>query len=65
MNLRRGNKVSWSWGPGESNGQGEEVYRHEVAGKSIARVDARHNPALFLEQQQGKPLLKLASELEN
>jgi hypothetical protein len=68
MNMKVGDKVRWHWGSGTATGTVKEVIPESVArslkGAEITRHGTPENPALFIEQEDGDGVLKLASEME-
>jgi len=63
-----GDKVRWSWGAGTAEGIVRTTYPRKVTrklkGASVTRNGTRSDPALFIEQEDGDGVLKLASEVE-
>ena len=68
MSIRKGSKVSWSWGNGSATGKVTEVHHDEVErqikGEKIKRNGSRDDPAYVIEQSDGTRVLKLKSEVE-
>ncbi|MAM62806.1 DUF2945 domain-containing protein [Maritimibacter sp. UBA3975] len=68
MNIDVGDTVSWKWGVGRASGTVRKRYTHKVTrklkGTRITRGGSDDNPALFIEQQDGDGVLKLASEVK-
>lgn len=66
--LSRGDRVKWKWGQGAAEGVVRSVSTRKVTrnieGSEITRNGTRDNPALYIEQQNGGRVLKLASEVE-
>ena len=63
-----GDKVKWSWGDGTAEGTVGKVYTKKVTrtlgGSEITRNGSDDDPALFIEQEDGDGVLKLASEVK-
>ena len=68
MVMKVGDSVRWHWGSGTATGTVREVIRESVTrtlkGSEISRHGTPDNPALFIEQEDGDGVLKLASEVE-
>tara|TARA_R100000935_G_C2810044_1_gene154536 strand:- start:872 stop:1084 length:213 start_codon:yes stop_codon:yes gene_type:complete len=65
--VRKGSKVKWNWGSGEAEGKVIETFTEKVTktikGSEITRNGEEGNNALFIEQEDGDKVLKLASEV--
>ncbi|WP_375450119.1 DUF2945 domain-containing protein [uncultured Devosia sp.] len=66
-NLRKGSKVSWSWGANTAHGKIVERFNARVTrtlqGTKVVREASKEEPAYLIEQQDGDQILKSASEL--
>ena len=66
--MKEGTKVRWSWGSGTAEGIVRKTYERRVTrklkGTSITRNGSVDDPALFIEQEDGDGVLKLASEVK-
>ena len=67
MVLRRGSKVSWSWGAHTAHGKIVERFTAKVSrtikGTEVTREASRKEPAYLIEQDDGDKVLKSRSEL--
>lgn len=67
MSIRKGSKVTWSWGNGTAEGTVAEVHHDEVErqikGEKIKRKGSKDDPAYLIEQEDGGKVLKLKSEV--
>lgn len=67
MSIRKGSKVTWSWGNGTAEGTVAEVHHDEVErqikGEKIKRKGSKDDPAYLIEQEDGGRVLKLKSEV--
>ena len=65
--MRPGDKVSWSWGQGTAEGTVRSVLPRKVTrrikGAEVTRGGTRADLAVYVEQECGGRVLKLASEL--
>ena len=63
-----GDKVKWSWGSGEAEGKVKSVFEEKttrkIKGNEVTRNGSSDDPALYIEQEDGDNVLKLASEVE-
>ena len=63
-----GDKVRWHWGSGTATGTVKESFDRKVTrtlkGSEITRDGSKDDPALYIEQEDGDGVLKLASEVE-
>lgn len=63
-----GTKVAWNWGNGTPTGtvveSATDRIERTIDGKTQTRNGTDDNPAYVLEQDSGKKVLKLHSELE-
>ena len=64
--VSEGSKVTWSWGNGTAEGKVVKTYERKITrkikGKEITRNGSKDDPALYIEQEDGSGVLKLASE---
>ena len=65
--MRDGTKVTWSWGNGTAEGTVRKTYERRVTrtlkGAKVTRNGSKADPALYIEQEDGDGVLKLASEV--
>lgn len=68
MSIRTGSEVSWAWGNGTGTGKVVEVHKDKVTrtlqGSEVTRNGSDDDPALLIEQEDGRKVLKLTSEVE-
>ena len=66
-NLRKGSKVSWSWGAHQAHGRIVERFTTRVTrtmqGTKVVREASKDEPAYLIEQEDGDQVLKSGSEL--
>jgi hypothetical protein len=66
-NISEGDKVIWSWGNGEAEGTVKSIFpektTRKIDGSEITRNGTQDNPALYIENDDGNNVLKLASEI--
>ena len=62
-----GDKVEWDWGDGTATGKVEKTYTQKITrkldGTEVTRDGSDDDPALYIEQDDGDGVLKLASEV--
>lgn len=67
MALRKGSKVSWTWGAHTARGTIVERFTSKVTrtlkGTEVTRDASRKEPAYLIEQDDGDKVLKSRSEL--
>ena len=67
MVLRKGSKVSWTWGAHEAHGKIVERFTTKVTrtlkGTEVTREASAKEPAFLIEQEDGDQVLKSKSEL--
>jgi len=67
MALRKGSKVSWTWGAHEAHGKIVERFTAKVTrtlkGTEVTREASAKEPAFLIEQEDGDQVLKSKSEL--
>ena len=65
---KEGDKVKWSWGNGSATGKVQKTYEKKVTrklqGSEVTRNGSKDDPALYIEQEDGDGVLKLASEVK-
>jgi hypothetical protein len=68
MSIRKGTTVSWAWGQSRASGKvtavHHETIRRTIKGTEITKHGSDENPAYEIEQEDGAPVLKLRSEVE-
>ena len=66
--FKEGDKVKWKWGSGTAEGKVAKTYDKKVTrklqGSEVTRNGSKDDPALYIEQEDGDGVLKLASEVE-
>ncbi len=64
-----GDNVKWSWGDGVATGKVQSVFEEKttrtIKGNEVTRNGTQDNPALYIKQEDGDAVLKLASEVEH
>ncbi len=67
MTLQVGDKVKWNWGNGTAAGTVEKTYAKPITrtikGTEVTRNGSDDDNALYIEQEDGDAVLKLASEV--
>ena len=67
-NLEEGTRVSWAWGNGRADGVIQSVFEEKtgrkIEGTEVTRHGSKDDPALYIQQENGSNVLKLASEVE-
>ena len=65
--FHKGDRVKWSWGDGEAEGEVEEVHKDRVErtlkGSKIVRNGTKDAPAYLIVQDGGDKVLKLHTEV--
>jgi len=68
MAMRKGSKVSWTWGAHEAHGKIIERFTSKVTrtlkGSEVTREASTKEPAFLIEQEDGDQVLKSRSELK-
>lgn len=68
MSIRKGSKVTWTWGSSTAEGKVAEIHREKVTrqikGEKITRDGSEDDPAYLIEQENGGRVLKLRSEVK-
>ena len=66
--ISEGDTVKWSWGDGTAKGNVQSVFEEKttrtIKGSEVTRNGSKDDPALYIEQDDGDAVLKLASEVE-
>lgn len=66
--INEGDSVKWNWGDGEASGTVQSVFpektTRKIKGTEVTRNGTKDDPALYIEQDDGDNVLKLASEVE-
>lgn len=66
--INEGDTVKWSWGNGEATGTVQSSFAEKttrtIKGTEVTRNGTRDDPALYIKQDDGDAVLKLASEVE-
>ncbi|MGR3504151.1 DUF2945 domain-containing protein [Pseudaestuariivita sp.] len=67
MSYSEGDRVEWDWGDGTASGKVEKTYTRKITrklqGSEVTRDGSDDDPALYIEQEDGDGVLKLASEV--
>ena len=65
--VREGDKVEWDWGDGTACGTVQSTFAEKttrkIKGTEVTRDGCKDDPALYIEQEDGGNVLKLASEV--
>jgi len=65
--IRKGTKVKWKWGKGTAEGKVTNTYTSKVTktikGSKVTRDGSSDDRALYIKQDDGDKVLKLASEV--
>jgi len=66
-NIQEGTKVEWDWGNGTGTGKVQSLFEKSVTrtikGSEVTRNGSSDDPALYIKQEDGDAVLKLASEV--
>ncbi|KNG92379.1 DUF2945 domain-containing protein [Pseudaestuariivita atlantica] len=67
MSYSQGDKVEWDRGNGTAEGTVQKTYTQKITrtlqGSEVTRNGSDDDPALYIEQEDGDGVLKLASEV--
>lgn len=67
MSIGTGDKVEWNWGDGTATGTVDKTYTRSVTrtikGTEVTRNGSDDDKALYIKQEDGDAVLKLASEV--
>ncbi len=67
MGLRKGSKVTWTWGANTASGKIVERFtkpvKRTLKGTEVKRDASAREPAYLIEQEDGDSVLKSKSEL--
>lgn len=65
--ISEGDKVEWDWGDGTATGKVQSLFEEKttrkIKGNEVTRDGSKDDPALYIEQEDGDNVLKLASEV--
>lgn len=68
MSISVGDRVKWSWGNGEAEGEVTERFTQKVSrtikGSKVTRNASSDEPAFLIEQDDGDQVLKSCTEVE-
>lgn len=68
MQINEGDEVTWAWGDGHGSGVVQSVFAEKttrkIKGTEVTRNGTKDDPALYIKQEDGDAVLKLASEIE-
>jgi hypothetical protein len=66
--ISEGDSVRWEWGDGYGTGTVQSVFEEKttrkIKGSEVTRNGTKDDPALYIKQEDGDTVLKLASEVE-
>ena len=66
--LKEDDCVSWKWGSGRGTGKIQSIFyektTRKIDGSEVTRNGSQDDPALYIKQDDGSSVLKLASEVE-
>ncbi|WKN31421.1 DUF2945 domain-containing protein [Porifericola rhodea] len=66
--MKEGSKVKWKWGDNWAQGKVQSVFEEKttrkIKGAEVTRNGSKDDPALYIEQEGGDHVLKLASEVK-
>ena len=66
--FKEGNTVSWPWGNGRGEGKIQSIFHEKttrkINGTEVTRHGSKDDPALYITQEDGGNVLKLASEVD-
>lgn len=67
-NFKQGDAVTWSWGNGQATGEIQSIFEEKttrtIKGNDVTRNGTKDDPALYIKQDDGDAVLKLASEVD-
>ncbi len=67
MAIEIGDTVKWNWGKGTATGKVEKTYEKSITrtirGTEVTRNGSEDDNALYIKQEDGDAVLKLASEV--
>ncbi|MEW9921587.1 DUF2945 domain-containing protein [Marimonas sp. MJW-29] len=65
--ISEGDKVEWDWGDGTATGLVQSTFAEKttrtIKGSEVTRNGSKDDPGLYIEQEDGDSVLKLASEV--
>lgn len=65
--ISEGDKVEWDWGDGTATGTVQSTFEEKttrkIKGNEVTRDGSKDDPAIYIEQEDGDNVLKLASEV--
>jgi hypothetical protein len=66
--FNEGDEVKWKWGNGYGDGEIQSIFAEKttrtIEGYEVTRNGTQDDPALYIKQDDGGAVLKLASEVE-
>jgi len=69
MQVSKGDRVEWDWIKGSAQGRVAATYEQKITrrikGSAITRKGSAEDPALYIEMDDGRAVLKLASEVRH
>lgn len=64
----QGDAVKWTWGNGVGRGKVQSIFTEkttrQIKGTEVIRNGTADDPALYIRQEDGDAVLKLASEVD-
>ena len=67
-NFNEGDQVKWKWGDGSATGTIQSIFPEKttrtIKGTEVTRNGNQDDPALYIKQNDGAAVLKLASEVD-
>ncbi|MGB5863323.1 MAG: DUF2945 domain-containing protein [Sulfitobacter sp.] len=65
--FKEGDDVKWEWGSGTATGKIQSMFEEKtirtIKGTEVTRNGSKDDPALYIKQEDGDAVLKLASEV--
>lgn len=65
--FKEGDDVKWAWGSGTATGKIQSMFEEKtirtIKGTEVTRNGSKDDPALYIKQEDGDAVLKLASEV--
>ena len=65
--LSEGDTVKWTWGSGTATGEVQSIFHQKtvrtIKGSEVTRNGTKDDPAIYIQQDDGDTVLKLASEV--
>lgn len=68
MQFQKGDEIKWAWGDGYGSGVVQSIFHEKttrtIKGTEVTRNGSKYDPAIYIKQDDGDAVLKLASEIE-